>query len=406
MKGLLGKLSNKFHQVQDIRKKYKEEKEAREKQAKSSIMSNSGTEQIVEFDVSAKTIVKILFIVAIFLAAQQIFFQLQSVLIIAAIAFFLAIGLSPAVTILESFKIPRPLAILILYVIFFGGLGVLFVGVIPILSEQLMAIAHDVSVYINSSEAESGWIKDNLEKFGVGFDTQSVQQWLSSNLEVISRNLQSAAGSAFSIMSNVFKGVFNLIFALVLLFFILLERENISQFILSLFLPKDRAYLESRAESVQRKMFAWFKAQGILMLSVGVLMYAGMKILEWTLGMQYAATIGLMAGFMELFPYIGVLVTGILAGLVALNISWLLLLIVIIWIGFIQFLEGNVLVPMVMEKVIGLSSVATLLALSIGGILGNALGGVPLAILGMIFSVPIAASISIFVEEYVKKRRT
>ena len=49
-----------------------------------------------------------------------------------------------------------------------------------------------------------------------------------------------------------------------------------------------------------------------------------------------------------------------------------------------------------MEKVVGLSSVAVMLALATGGILGNAVGGVPLAILGMILAVPIAASISIF----------
>lgn len=406
MKSLLSSLTKKFNEIQKIRKKYQtEQKEGTSIPCNKPLLSLEESKQIIEIDISTKIIVKTLLIVAIFLAAQQIFFQLQSILIMAAIAFFLAIGLSPVVSILESWKIPRPLAILILYIIFFGGLGVLFVGIIPILAEQLMAIARDANEYLSTNGTETGWIREALERFGVGFDTQSVQQWLSNNLAVISKNLQSAAGSAFGIMSNVFKGVFNLIFALVLLFFILLEKEKISQFILSLFPQKDRAYIESRSQSVQKKMAAWFKAQGILMISVGFFMYVGMKVLELTMGMQYAATIGLMAGFMELFPYIGVLVTGLLAGLVALNISWILLVATIIWIAITQFLEGNVLVPMVMEKVIGLSSVATLLALSIGGILGNALGGVPLAILGMIFSVPIAASISIFVEEYVQKYR-
>ena len=405
MKRIFSTITEKLHEIQDIRRKYQEEKGAKDIKAKIAAATKSNNKQVMEIDIPAKTVVKVILIIAIFLAAQSIFFQLQSIIIIAAISFFLAIGLTPVLNILEGYKIPRPLAIIILYIVFFGGLGILFVGVIPIVAEQLMAIARDASAYISTNGADSGWIKDSLDKFGIGFDAHSIQQWLSSNLALISKNLQSAAGSAFGIMSNVFKGVFNLIFALVLLFFILLEREELARFILSLFPSKDRAYIESRSLSVQKKMAAWFKAQGILMLSVGAFMYAGMKVLEWTMGMQYAATIGLMAGFMELFPYIGVLVTGLLAGLIALNISWILLLAVIIWIAITQFLEGNVLVPMVMEKVIGLSSVATLLALAIGGILGNALGGVPLAILGMIFSVPIAASISIFVEEYVQKHK-
>ena len=405
MKRLLATLAHKFHEIQDIRKKYQEEKEEKETKPKTVSTSSNSDKHIVEIDIPAKTVIKTLLILALFLAAQSIFFQLQSILIIVAISFFLAIGLTPAVNILEGWKIPRPLAILVLYLVFFGCLGVLFVGVIPILAEQLMAIARDASAYISTNGAESGWIKDTLDKFGIGIDAHSAQQWISNNLAVISKNLQSAAGSAFGIMSNVFKGVFNLVFALVLLFFILLEREKLAEFILSIFPSKDRAYIESRSKSVQKKMASWFKAQGILMLSVGAFMYVGMKVLQWTMGMQYAATIGLMAAFMELFPYIGVLVTGLLAGLIALNISWVLLLAVVIWIAITQFLEGNVLVPMVMEKVIGLSSVATLLALAIGGLLGNALGGVPLAILGMIFSVPIAASISIFVEEYVQKHK-
>ena len=136
---------------------------------------------------------------------------------------------------------------------------------------------------------------------------------------------------------------------------------------------------------------------------MGTFMYVGMKIFEWMFGMKYAATIGLLAGIMELFPYIGVLITGVLCLLIAINISWLLVAIVLVWIGIAQFLEGNFLVPLIMEKVVGLSSVVTILAIAIGGILGSALGGVPLAILGMIFSVPIVASVAIFVEEYIHR---
>ncbi len=402
---ILNTLAKKFQEIQELRKRYEENKE--EKEARQQLESGKTTEssQTMTIDISAKTLIKIILIFALFLALQQIFFQLQSILVIAAISFFLAIGLSPVVAAIESFKIPRPLAILILYLVFFGGLGILFVKIIPILAEQLLAIASDVSSFIFNSSSDTAWFKGVFKNIDTGIDAKSIQDWIANNLTVISKNLQSAAGSAFGIMTNVFKGVFNFIFALVLLFFILLEREQIAEFALSLFPSKDRRYLEIKSKIVQKKMSAWFKAQIILMLSVGFFMYAGMKILEWTIGMQYAATIGLLAGFMELFPYLGVLFTGILAGVVALNISWVAFVAVVIWIIVTQFLEGNVLVPMVMEKVVGISSVATLLALSIGGVLGYAVGGVPLSIMGMIFAVPIAASISIFVDEYVQKKK-
>jgi len=57
-----------------------------------------------------------------------------------------------------------------------------------------------------------------------------------------------------------------------------------------------------------------------------------------------------------------------------------------------------------MEKVTGLPSVVVILSLAIGGTIGNAFGGVPLAIIGMIMSIPVAASIGIFVGEYARRK--
>ena len=403
MSGFLTQVAKKFRNIKEIKKNYEEKRNRTHKHHPRGVGEDET--EVIEIDISVKTVVKVLLIIAFFLAAQQIFLQLQSILIIAMITFFLAVGLSPVVYSIEEYKIPRPLAILILYIIFFGALGVLFVKVIPILAEQLLDIAYDLRTFLLTNGSDLPILKSFFHKIGAEFDPQEVQNWLSQNLAVISRNLQSAAGSAFGVMSEIFKGVFNLIFAMVLLFFILLEREKIAHFFLALFPAHEREYIKDKSHIVQKKVGEWFKAQVIVMISVGVFMYFGMKILEFSLGMQYAATIGLLAGFMELFPYLGVLATGILAGLVALNISWVVFIAVVIWIVITQFLEGNILVPMVMEKVVGLSSVVTLLALAIGGVLGHAIGGVALAILGMILSIPVTASIAIFVEEYVHKRQ-
>ena len=119
--------------------------------------------------------------------------------------------------------------------------------------------------------------------------------------------------------------------------------------------------------------------------------------------MKYAATIAIVTAVMSLFPYIGVMITGLLCVLIAVNISWVLVIAVLIWIGISQILEGNFLSPIIMEKTTGLSPVVVLLALSAGAVLGSALGGIGLAVMGMIFAVPVAASVAIFVEEYRKR---
>ncbi len=359
--------------------------------------------QKVEIDIPSKVIVKAIILVALFLALGRIFIQLRDIATITFVCLFLALGLSPLVSSIERHRIPRPLAILFIYVIFLGMLGLLFYTVVPILGDQLLSISQDVRTFFTESGAQGSWLHDILSQLQM--DPNLAQKFISENLSQISQNLQSVAGSTFVIVGGIFQGVFNFIFALVVLFFLLMEREQVGRFILLLFPERDRAYLQEKTIRVQNKVAAWFRGQVILMVSVGVSMYVGMKFLEFFFGMQYAATIGMLAGFMELFPYIGVIITGILSGLVALNISWELFLAVMAWIALIQFLEGSLLVPLVMERVTGLPSVMVILALAIGGVLGSALGGVPMAILGMILSIPIAASIAIFVTEYEQKKR-
>jgi len=407
MKNILKKIVQKVSSFNEIAKNY-QEKQQKNKKIEIKTLEDKKDEvlkcpQEIELTVSSGTITKIFFIFVVFIILKNLFLELQSIIIILSFSFFLAIALAPILKKIESYKIPRPFAILILYLVFFGALGILFVQIIPIIAEQFQNIAIDLKNYFqegNNLEAIP-YLGDFLAK--INLDTHELQKVFSDNLLTISDNLQGIAGSTFSVFSDIFQGVFNFIFALVLMFFILMEREQIAIFTLHLFPINKRAYVKSKFHSVQEKMSEWLKGQGILMISMGLFMYFGMKILEIFWGMKYAATIGLVAGFMELFPYIGVLITGVLAILIAINISLVLVVLITIWIAVAQFLEGNFLVPIIMEKVVGLSSVVTIIAISVGGILGGSLGGVPMAILGMIFSIPIAASIAIFVEEYVRR---
>ncbi len=407
MKKIISQIVSQIQKLQSLKDNY-EARQTQKKSVKKPVKkvvttSKSSPPQVVTLEISLFTIVKVVLVVAAFLALSRIFIELQSIIIVSVVCFFMAMGLSPILDVIESKHVPRPLAILVLYIIFLGAVGILFVKVIPILGEQLSAIASDLRRFLDEGALDIPILEPFLKS--VQFNSEEVQMFLSTNLVAISRNLQNVAGSTFSILSGVFQGVFNFIFALVLLFFILMERETIGRFLLALFPRGERSYILEKSESIQRKMSEWFRGQVVLMICMGLFMYIGMKGLEWTLGMKYAATIGLLSAFMELFPYIGVLITGFLAGLIALNVSWVLLLAVLIWMLVAQFLEGNFLVPLIMERVVGLSAVVTILALAIGGILGYAVGGVPLSILAMIFAIPVAASVAIFVEEYAKKSK-
>jgi len=398
MRKLLRFVSKKIEDLQKQKEAYEEKlnKEVTIPRFVSTKSREINKKEQLELTVSSQTVVKILLIIFLFLAGIKIIGQLQTLLIMTVISGLLALGLTPILNQLEKRKIPRPVAILILYIIFLGAISILFIQIVPIIAEQLLSIAHDVQTFV---------LEDNmtsipfLKNINLNLDIDEIQNLLAKNLTDISRNLQNVAGSTIGIISNVFQGLFNFIFTLTLLFFMLLEREVLGAAILKFFPRKNQEYVLHKTLSVQHKMAEWFRGQFILMVSVGLFVYIGMLILGWTVGMEYAATIGILAGFAELLPYVGPFVTYILVGLISINISWLTFILGMGFVFIVQMLEGNMLVPLVMKKAVGLPSIITLLALAAGGILGFASGGIAMSIVGMVFSIPVAASIAIFIEE-------
>jgi len=112
----------------------------------------------------------------------------------------------------------------------------------------------------------------------------------------------------------------------------------------------------------------------------------------WLLGVKYSLFLGIMAGVLELIPYVGPILTGGLAVLIGLGDSASLAVYALILFTVLQQLESHVLIPMVMKYTITLNPVVTMTALLIGG----TVFGIP----GMILSVPIAVMFQEIVEDW------
>ncbi|MBT4288537.1 MAG: AI-2E family transporter [Deltaproteobacteria bacterium] len=109
---------------------------------------------------------------------------------------------------------------------------------------------------------------------------------------------------------------------------------------------------------------------------------------------KYALTLALLMGIGELIPYVGPLIFLIFSLPIAFAISLITVLKLVIFYAVIQFAEGNILVPAVMNKIIGLSPIIVILVLLIGWHF--------LGIIGVIISVPITTAVAMFVRDYVK----
>ena len=126
---------------------------------------------------------------------------------------------------------------------------------------------------------------------------------------------------------------------------------------------------------------------------VGGIAYVGLSII----GVKYALTLAIVAGLAEFLPYIGPMIAFATAAPVAFNESMVQGFWVIGFYSALQIFEGNIIVPLIMRKAVGLPPIVTILALLIGWQF--------LGIIGMVLSVPLASIIAIFVEDFRERRR-
>ena len=170
-------------------------------------------------------------------------------------------------------------------------------------------------------------------------------------------------------------------------FFILLERDSIYQFILRFFSKELQVYIGIKAVQIQGKISGWIHAQMILFLFMGGITWAFFSLV----GIEYAMTLGFIAGVAEFIPYVGPFITFLIGTPLAFGEGWEVGVAVLIFFAILQFVEGNILIPLIMEKAVGISALVTVLALVIGFQL--------LGVVGAIIAIPLVAIIGIFLED-------
>jgi predicted PurR-regulated permease PerM len=131
--------------------------------------------------------------------------------------------------------------------------------------------------------------------------------------------------------------------------------------------------------------------QGLVMLIIFALDALGLYLV----GVPYPLILGIFAGFMEIIPFVGPIISGVPGVILGFIISPTTGFLAFIVYFIAQQFEGNVVVPLVMKKAVGLNPITIILALLIGGKLAG--------VLGIILSVPIAAAISLFVRDVMER---
>jgi predicted PurR-regulated permease PerM len=335
--------------------------------------------QKFQLDISLSLIFKILGIIA----ALIFLYLVRDILLILFIAFIVASAITPWVDSLEGKKIPRVISVLAIYLILFGLIVAIFMLIVPPITLQLGQLANNLPRYYNEV---SRWLADVNSSSQIVASLQSIlQRW--------TEGLTGGAAGLFAVLGSFVGMVFGGLLALVITFYITLQKDSVKKFIQSISAVKYQPYAIQLTRRIQDKMGAWLTGQLILSLVVGLMVYVAMAIM----GVKYALVLGVFAGITEVVPYIGPWVGAVPAVFLAFLQSPILGLITAIIFVFIQQLENSLIVPLVMKKAVGLNPIITIVAIAIGGQLAG--------VAGAIIAIPLAVVINIVLKDVVQFNR-
>lgn len=357
----------------------------------------AGQVDVVRVDVSTSSVVKATLTIIGLLLLVYLIYQIKSILVLFFFAAFLALALDPFVDKLQKWRIPRGLGIILIYLIFVGVLGFVIASFIPILANEIPKLATSILEWVSKYGVDTSTFQAEIARFQNYL--ANIQQHLNrENLAAGLDVLNTVGKNALAIVISVAGGIFNFIMVLVITFFMIVEEDGIRRFLLSLFPVRFHPYIEDKMHAVESKFGSWVRGQVILMIAVGLLVYILLRIF----GLNYAVTLATIAGFTELIPYVGPIVGSIPALIVALSQGgiWMALIVLLIYVG-VQQLEGNIIVPLVMKRAVGLSPIIVILAMLVGTSFPETINPV----IGIIISVPLATALSIFVRDYADKKK-
>jgi len=285
-------------------------------------------------------------------------------------------------------RVPIVFSVYIVTAIFLAGF--FYFLLLPLIGE-MSSFIRTLTIYSNS--VVSGGILSNMFEtqnlFG-GLNASNVIGELNSYLNSLANFLSQGVLSSISL---IFGGVVSFLLILILSFYLAVQEDGVGKFLRIITPVKHETYIIGLWRRSQRKIGLWMQGQLLLAVLVMLLVYSGLLII----GVPHALLLAVLAGIFELIPLFG----ATLAALPALFVAY-------VWGGMtttlivaglyilVQQLEGNLIYPLVVKKVVGVPPMISILALVFGGALAG--------FLGVLISVPIAAAAMEFFYDFEERK--
>lgn len=305
----------------------------------------------------------------------------QNILIPFAFACLLAILLLPVVNFLESIKIPKVFSILISIILAIGFIA----GIIYFLSSQIASFMQDIpsiKAHINEHFISlQNWVK---EKLHISFQEQN---------DYLNQQANKLKETGTGYISHTFFSITEALMLLILMpiytFLLLFYKDHIRKFLFAVFKQEHTTGIQNVISQTKLMIRSYMVG---LLIEMGIVATANSTGLI-LLGVKYAIFFGVLAGVLNLIPYIGMFTATLFTVLVTLtttdNTSDIIWIVVIFY--SIHIVDVNVLMPKIVASRLRINALISILGVVIGGTLTG--------ISGLFLSIPAIAFIKIVCDE-------
>jgi predicted PurR-regulated permease PerM len=294
------------------------------------------------------------------------------------IATFITYLLHPLIEKIHGYNIPRPFAILIIYGLFFGGIALALYKGIPQILFQIKEFGNNVPELFEKYREWSSTIHHKTEQLPNGVHDK-IEQSLTG--------IEEAIASILSNIINTLRGIINyFLLILIIPFIVFYMLKDYDQIKKAVWYLTPRRYRKSGIrflKDIDQSLGNYIRGQLLVCLIVGVISTIGF----WMIGMKYPLLLGIIVGITNIIPYFGPIIGAVPAILIAVTISGKMVLFVAILIFSLQFIEGNILSPLIVGKSLHMHPVFIMFALLAGGEIGG--------VAGLILAVPMLAILKV-----------
>lgn len=285
------------------------------------------------------------------------------------VAGFLFYLFNPLINLMTKAHIPRAGAIIFVFLVVIGLIGLLIATIIPNLIDQITQLVTGLPALLKNLRTELSELSRYrwYQQFGVA---KLIAKLKVEPATILPKILGGFTSGVPSLIGSVAGTVISVITIPVLLFYMLKDGERLVPAVQRVFPDKYQTEISTVFTRMSSTLSHYIAGQAIECLFVGSFTFIGYLII----GMPYAFLLGFIAGVVTIIPYLGPYIGIAPALMVALTQGWGKVVLVIVVVLIVQQTDGNLIYPNVIGRSLDIYPLTIIVLLLVAGNLWGILG--------------------------------